>query len=181
MGVPERLTVAVGLLELRPDDRVLEIGCGRGVASELILERLPQGELLALDRSDVAVQAAAERNAEAVAAGRATFVHSELADADPEALGRYDKILAVDVNLFWTEPATRELDVVARLLRPSGSLVLCYAPPDPAQVAILKGVLITHLSDTGFIATATTHPLADSSSLLAVVAALARPPGGEEG
>jgi cyclopropane fatty-acyl-phospholipid synthase-like methyltransferase len=177
MGVPERLTVAVSLLELRPEDRVLEIGCGRGVAAGLILESLPRGEYVGLDRSEVAVAAASERNAEAVSAGRATFVHTALADADPEALGRFDKILAVDVNIFWTGPAARELELVTRLLRPSGSLVLCYVPPDPAQVAKAKGLLLTHLSDAGFIATATTHALADGASLLAVVGAVAQLPG----
>ncbi|MBT2400272.1 cyclopropane-fatty-acyl-phospholipid synthase family protein [Streptomyces sp. ISL-100] len=178
MGVPERLTVAVGLLELRPEDRVLEIGCGRGVAAGLILERLPRGEYVGLDRSEVAVAAASERNAEAVSGGRATFVHTALADADPEALGRFDKILAVDVNVFWTGPATQELELVTRLLHPSGSLVLCYVPSDPAQVAKAKGLLLTHLSDAGFIATATTHALADDASLLAVVGAVAQLPGG---
>ncbi|MBT2524671.1 methyltransferase domain-containing protein [Streptomyces sp. ISL-99] len=174
MGVPERLTVAVDLLDVRPDDRVLEIGSGRGVAAELILQRLPRGELVGLDRSEVAVAAASERNADAVSAGRAAFRHTALADADPHSLGRFDKILAVDVNVFWTGPATRELEAVTRLLRPSGSLVLCYAPPDRAQVTKVKGLLLTHLSDAGFIATATTHPLAGDSSLLAVVATAAR-------
>ncbi|MBT2491301.1 class I SAM-dependent methyltransferase [Streptomyces sp. ISL-96] len=180
MSVPERLTVAVGLLDLRPEDRVLEIGCGRGVAAGLILERLPRGEFVGLDRSEVAVAAASGRNAEAVSAGRATFVHTALADADPDALGRFDKILAVDVNVFWTGPAARELEVVTRLLRPSGSLVLCYVPPDPdpAQVTKVKGLLLTHLSDAGFIATATTHALADGASMLAVVGAVAQLPGG---
>ncbi|MET9518617.1 class I SAM-dependent methyltransferase [Streptomyces sp. NPDC002994] len=177
MGVPERLTVAVGLLDVRHEDRVLEIGCGRGVAAGLILEGLPSGAYVGLDRSEVAVAAASERNAEAVAAGRATFVHTALADADPDTLGRFDKILAVDVNAFWTGPAARELEVVTRLLHPSGSLVLCYVPPDPAQVAKVKGLLLTHLSDAGFIATATTHALADGASLLAVVGAVAQLPG----
>ncbi|MGW7050759.1 SAM-dependent methyltransferase [Streptomyces sp. NPDC054887] len=181
MRVPERLTVAVGLLDLRPDDRVLEIGCGRGVAAGLIAEKLPDGEYVGLDRSDVAVTAAGERNADAVSSGRASFLHTALADAGTDTLGRFDKVLAVDVNVFWTGPAVRELDAVARLLRPTGSLVLCYAPPDPEQTAREKNLLLTHLSDAGFIATATTHALAGDASLLAVVAAVARLPGGDEG
>lgn len=38
-AVPERLSWAVETLELAPSDRVLEIGCGRGVAAALVLDR----------------------------------------------------------------------------------------------------------------------------------------------
>ncbi|WP_331766646.1 hypothetical protein [Embleya sp. NBC_00896] len=50
--VPERLRWTVRLAGVRPDDQVLEIGCGRGVAIALVCELLgAQGRVVGLDRS----------------------------------------------------------------------------------------------------------------------------------
>ncbi len=46
-----RLQAVVEQLDIRPGDRVLEIGCGHGVAATLICERLESGRLRRFDRS----------------------------------------------------------------------------------------------------------------------------------
>jgi trans-aconitate methyltransferase len=38
---------------VRPGERLLEIGCGSGVAAALVCARLDDGRLLAIDRSPV--------------------------------------------------------------------------------------------------------------------------------
>ncbi|GGW85012.1 class I SAM-dependent methyltransferase [Streptomyces lomondensis] len=124
----------MGILDPAPGDRVLEIGCGRGVAIPLIFARLTTGTVTAVDRSATAVAAARRRNSEAVAAGRAAFHVRSLEDAD-FAAGSFDKVLAVNVNLFWTRPADAELTALRRWLAPGGVLCLCWEPPDGTRAA----------------------------------------------
>jgi cyclopropane fatty-acyl-phospholipid synthase-like methyltransferase len=168
-GPPERLVWAVDSLEVQAGDRILEIGCGRGVAAELICDRLEAGRLLALDRSAKAIEAATARNAEAVAAGKAEFITASLEDVDPAVLGRYDKILAINVNLFWVRPARHELRLLTELLRPGGRLWLFYDPPAAAQLARLRDTLSEHLDQAGYSCTMASGTTA-RSALLAVTA-----------
>jgi SAM-dependent methyltransferase len=62
--VPERIDWAVRLLDVAPEDEVLEVGCGPGVAVALVCRRLAGGRITAVDRSGTAIQRATSRNAE---------------------------------------------------------------------------------------------------------------------
>ena len=123
----DRLRKIVEKLDVRPDDRVLEIGCGHGVAASLICERFEGGRLLAIDRSAKMIAAAARRNADHVAAGRAEFLVVELEDVD---LGerRFDKVLAVRVGLFDRDPA-RAHALAESWLAPGGEVLAVFDPP----------------------------------------------------
>jgi trans-aconitate methyltransferase len=72
----EPLRAVVDELGIRPRDRVLEIGCGHGVAAAMVCERLDGGRLTAIDRSPKMVEAAARRNAAFVEQGKAEFIRS---------------------------------------------------------------------------------------------------------
>lgn len=146
---------AVEHLDVRPADHILEIGGGRGLAAALICARLDGGRLVGIDRSATATAAAAAHNADAVAAGTARFLTLALEDADPAGLGRFHKVFAVNVNLFWVRPAQRELRLIGNLLWPGGRLVLCYDPPDLSRLTRLDAMLTEHLAAAGFRVTAT--------------------------
>ena len=113
-----------------------------------ISERLTRGTILAIDRSATAIAAARRRNADFVQAGRVTFTTVALADL---AVGRarFDKIFAVNVNLFWRR-AAGELAGVRRLLAPRGHLHLVYEPPTAAQVARIGRETTRTLTESGF-------------------------------
>ena len=119
-----RLRAIVERLGVGPDDRVLEIGCGHGVAATYVCERLDGGRLTAVDRSPKMIAAAALRNAEHVDSGRAEFLVRRLEELD---LGerRFDKVLAVRVGLFHREP-DRARALAERWLAPGGTLHVAY-------------------------------------------------------
>jgi hypothetical protein len=56
----------IEMLNVRPDDMVLEIGFGRGVAIQLLLPRVPMGSVAGVDQSQEMVRLAAARNADAL-------------------------------------------------------------------------------------------------------------------
>ncbi len=71
MGVlSPRLAAVVAALPLRPDSRVLEIGCGPGAAARAVADRLTTGSVLAIDRSAAAIALATEASREHLASGR---------------------------------------------------------------------------------------------------------------
>lgn len=55
-AIPERARWAVETLAVQPDDRVLEIGGGPGVAASLVCECLDRGRLLLIDRSPIGTE-----------------------------------------------------------------------------------------------------------------------------
>jgi SAM-dependent methyltransferase len=129
----ERLVWAVETLTVEPADRLLEIGCGHGVAVSLVCERLAGGKITAIDRSQKMVDVARERNRAHVASGKAVFqaVALERADFDGE---RFDKIFAFHVNLFRQQPA-RALGILKELLTPGGALYLFNQLPTWQEAA----------------------------------------------
>jgi ubiquinone/menaquinone biosynthesis C-methylase UbiE len=118
----DRLRRVVDRLDLRPEHRVLEIGCGHGIAATMVCER--GCRLTAIDRSPKMVEAAARRNAAYVEAGRAEFLLGTLEELD---LGdrRFDRIFAVRVGLFHREPE-RARRLAERWLAPGGTLLTHY-------------------------------------------------------
>jgi cyclopropane fatty-acyl-phospholipid synthase-like methyltransferase len=123
----ERLVWAVEAMAVGPADRLLEVGCGHGVAVSLVCERLDGGHIHALDRSPKMVALAQQRNADHVAAGRASFQTAPLDRAD---LGdaRFDKVFAIHVPVLLRGDPTSELAVVRQHLAPEGRLYLAFQP-----------------------------------------------------
>lgn len=139
----DRHTWTIQLLDIQPEDRLLEVGCGHGVAVSLACERLDGGHILAIDRSEKMIALARRRNQQWIDAGRASFQVAESATACLGS-GRFDKIFAINVAAFWRSPAP-ELAAVRPALVPGGALYIVHQPPAPgkerASTEALRGLL----------------------------------------
>lgn len=122
-----RIEAFVESMKIRPTDRVLEIGCGHGVAATLICEKLKSGTYLAIDRSKKMVDMATKRNQRFVNVGLAKFMQSEFESLD---LGdkKFDKVLAMRVRLFHEQPE-QAIKLARRWLSPKGKLFVQYDEP----------------------------------------------------
>ncbi|XVQ06251.1 class I SAM-dependent methyltransferase [Spirillospora sp. CA-255316] len=120
---------AVSLLDVRPTDRVLEVGFGPGVAIAELARRATRGRVYGIDHSEVMVKQAGRRNAAAIRAGRVHLTNASV-DRLPSFDDPLDAILAVNSVGFWPDPAER-LRRLRSLLRPAGRIALVSQPRCP--------------------------------------------------
>lgn len=107
-------------LDIQPGDRVLELGCGHGVAASLVCEQLTAGgQLVAIDRSPKMIEAAVARNADHVGAGRAVFICTTFEEADLEGQ-RFDKVFGIHFPPADRHDPEGTRARVAELLAPDG-------------------------------------------------------------
>ncbi len=136
---------AVAALDLRPTDRVLEIGFGHGRTVQRIAAAVPDGQVAGIDVSESMTRLANRRNRSAVAAGRVELRTGDAASL-PFADGQFDKALSVHTIYFWPDLAAclRELH---RVLRPGGALVLGFASKDNPRIAGYPASVYTFRDD----------------------------------
>lgn len=106
------------LLDGRPGQRVLELGCGLGANALHLAARHPQTEVLGLD---LMAQHVARATARAQGLPNARFRQGSF-EALPADLGTFDAVLAVETLCYARDPV-RVAAGIARLLRPGGRLV----------------------------------------------------------
>jgi arsenite methyltransferase len=117
---------AVEQLELRPTDRVLEIGFGGGVT----LPSLISGAAFVggVDRSRDAVQWANVRYSAAVKAGRAAFREGSI-EAIPFETASFEKVCTVNTVYFWPSLDAGFVEI-HRVLLPGGRVVVGFLPKE---------------------------------------------------
>jgi protein-L-isoaspartate O-methyltransferase len=144
----DRFVWAVQTLDVAPSERLLEIGCGQGVAVALICESLSSGSITAIDRSKPMIDQAVRRNREHVESGRATFHAVSLAEA-AVIRNRFDKAFVINVRLFRTD-AAQEARVLKGLLKPRGAFYLFQQHPSAKRTRAVTEELAIALEDQGF-------------------------------
>jgi SAM-dependent methyltransferase len=171
----ERFVWAVDILEIRPADRVLEVGCGHGVAISLVCERLTTGTITAIDRSRKMIEMATRRNREHVDAGRAVLEAAALEDAE---LGdrRFDKVFAFNVAPFWQQPQAA-FGAVREHLAPDGAVYLFWDARHfgPERARDLANDVADRVREGGF---SVDRVLVEDLHPVPVVCAIGRPQGG---
>lgn len=137
---------------LQPGMRVLDVGCGVGdVTMEAARLVGPDGAVVGVDRSEVAIATARER---AAAAGltSATFQRSDL--LEPAAEGAFDAVIGRFILMHVPDPAQALAALAARL--PSGGVVAFIemdlsstqvVPPSPLFSEALGWIMETYRRD----------------------------------
>ena len=146
---------AVQQLDLRPVDRVLEIGFGGGVTLPSLLKT--SSFVAGVDRSPDVVSRATARFAQAVRAGRADFRVGTV-EALPFEARSFDKVCTVNTVYFWSS-LQQGFAEIRRVLTPSGRVVIGFLPKErmdrmemPTDIFTSRSPdsITAALSETGF-------------------------------
>jgi trans-aconitate methyltransferase len=148
----ERSRWTVDLLHIDPDDRVLELGCGPGVALEQVARRLLSGIVTGIDHSPVMVKQAARRNREAIAAGR-VLVRAGTIENVRAADGPFTKIFSVNMIQFVPDQAAFFRRLYTELC-PGGIAATTYQPrnkkPTRADALAMADQISAAMKSAGF-------------------------------
>ena len=135
-------------LEVEPDATVLDAGCGTGRVTEMLLDRVPEGRVVALDAAPSMVAEAQSRLAKY--GDRVMVVHADLLDLGPGTLqgwGPVDGVLST-ATFHWVLDHDRLFANLAGVLKPGGQLVAqCGAEGNIAR--LIEAVRSTGLERTG--------------------------------
>jgi len=123
----------VSLLNIQPTSRILEIGFGGGVSTQLASQKASLGFIAGIDHSATMVQAASKRNAEAIQAGRMELKQGDAASV-PYPDESFDIVFSLHSIYFWKDPIGC-LKGFRRVLKPGGLLAITIQPKNKWQTA----------------------------------------------
>jgi ubiquinone/menaquinone biosynthesis C-methylase UbiE len=118
----------ISLLDIQPDHRVLEIGFGPGISTQMASAKASKGFVAGIDHSRTMVQAASQRNADAIQAGRMELRRGEVS-ALPYEAESFDIAFSLHSIYFWQHPVDC-LKEIRRVLKPGGLLAITIQPKD---------------------------------------------------
>lgn len=110
----------LSFLRFRPNDRILDIGCGGGALIKRLLKAVPDGVVEGIDYSDDAVLFSRLRNRSA--GSRCVITRGDVG-ALPYREDSFDIVTAFETVYFWPD-LKRSLNGIYRVLKPGGQFLL---------------------------------------------------------
>ncbi len=109
-------------LDLRGDEVVADVGCGTGRVTAQLLERLPAGRVVAIDRSANMLDEA-RNHLEPRFPGQVRFVKADLLTVTPDAIGGPVDLVFSTATFHWIRDHDTLFANLIQLVRPGGKVV----------------------------------------------------------
>jgi malonyl-CoA O-methyltransferase len=126
----------IDMIELDYFPRILEIGCGTGVYTRMLLERYPDAQITAIDISGEMVSLARERTC-------SKRVNFEVSDGECIRQEKKFDLITSNASFQWFQDLDRSFSCFAENLSAGG--VLCFSMYGPQTFREFKEVLGVHM------------------------------------
>jgi trans-aconitate 2-methyltransferase len=137
VSIPQRVWSAAVLdrLTLKGDETVLAAGCGSGEVTEALLNKLPDGRVIAVDGSPSMVEKAKAR----LPRDRAEVICRDLTELDMDGVADHAFSNAV---FHWVQDHDRLFSGLFKAIRPGGQLIAqCGGEGNVAEIVAALGVV----------------------------------------
>ncbi|ANB77247.1 methyltransferase type 11 [Paraburkholderia phytofirmans OLGA172] len=124
------IDAAFDLLDLRANERILEIGLGNGGHIASVLDQAAELFFTGIDLSPTMIAEGRRRNASFIRDGRVWLETADVMSL-PFPSGSFDKAIAINTTYFWPD-LTAGLKETHRVLRSDGVLVIAAITPEAA-------------------------------------------------
>jgi len=142
----------VDLMDVQSGDKIIDIGCGPGLALEFCLDRIGDGHVVGLDHSQTMLDLAQARNLKAIKDGRLELILGSLEDLSV-ADGSFDKVCSANVVQFFPD-RTAAFRRIYCVLKPKGIAVTTYMPrgksPSRENALTMAEEVRGHMEVAGF-------------------------------
>lgn len=148
----ERNNWTVSLLDLAPDNHVLEIGSGPGLSLKACAGKLATGQVTGIDHAETMIAQAQKRLAPELRAGTVKLVRGDFAEID-RLKTRFDRIFSVNVIQFLPNLETA-FKVIFNRLATGGTVATTYQPrhknPSKADAHAMASKISAAMNAAGF-------------------------------
>ncbi|MDR1909601.1 MAG: class I SAM-dependent methyltransferase [Spirochaetaceae bacterium] len=118
-------------LAIKPEDRILDIGCGGGKNIARMLKKAYAGKVCGLDYAGASVAKSKSLNRRAIAGGRAEIRQGGVSQ-NPWPAGSFDTVTAFETIYFWPD-FVNDLREIRRVLKPGGTVFICNEVNKPEE------------------------------------------------
>jgi len=112
------------LLDIQPDDQIIEIGFGNGANIQLLLQRAVRGSVTGVEISKTAIEMASKKNAKEISEGRVEL-HLAHGNAVPAENNVFDKACSVATAYVIEDPGSVFKEMF-RVLKPKGRAAVTF-------------------------------------------------------
>jgi arsenite methyltransferase len=150
---------AISLMNIEPNDHLLEIGFGPGMAIEKVSQIALNGFVAGIDFSETMLEQARKLNASAIESGLVELKYGEVSSI-PYGDELFDKVFGINV-MYVLPDLSKAIKEMCRVLKPGGQITFCMPEKEfvekrrrlaPEDIFILYDIdeVIRSLSEAGF-------------------------------